>query len=226
MTSARVEMAGEARTVAAEEVLTFGRSERCTIVLRPYDEGLSRWAGSLRCEKGTWWLANESETRPFHVVDHVGFAHPVPPGARYAVDVGRAEVVLAGQTYRYCIAVTVTAKVAPATTRVRPSSGPPTAGAEDVLITPSERLALVALFAGYLEAFPWKTNEPATYKEAGARLHVSAAAVRKRIEHVRHKLSQAGVSDLWGPQARQHLAAYVIATRVIAPHDLGLLPPR
>lgn len=227
MTSARVEVGAEARTVTPQEMLTFGRSERCTICLRPYDEGVSRWAGSLQCEMGTWWLTNESETRAFEVVDQVGQSQLLLPGARHTFDEGRAEVVLTGVTYRYCIAVTVANEAATrGLTARRPLTGAPTVGVQEVLVTPRERLALVALLAGYLEPFPRKTNAPATYHEAAQRLGVPPATVRRRIENVRHKLSRAGVPDLWGPQARQHLAAYVLATRVITADDLQLLPSR
>jgi len=223
--SVLVEHAQVERTVLPEEAVTFGRSERCTICLRPVDEGISRWAGSLGCEAGTWWLSNESETRPFDVVDHLGFVHPLPPGARYAVDRGRVEAVLAGLVHRFCVAVTVSEPPdRPAPPRIL--TGASTVGGDEVLITAKERLALVAMFAGHLRSFPGPNDEPTTYRQAGRRLGVPPNTVRKRLEHLRHKLTSAGVPNLWGSRALEHLSTYVIATGVITSDDLRLLPPR
>jgi hypothetical protein len=205
------------------DTVTFGRSERCTVRLSPTDEGVSRWAGSLGCESGTWWITNESETRPFDVVDQMGFSHPVGPGLRYAVDGGRVEVVLAGLVHRYCLVVVVAPSDRPAEGRPL-SSGLPTVSVPEALVTPRERLALVALLVGYLEPFPRTTNRPSTYQDAARRLGTSPSTVRKRIEHLRRKLTQAGVPNLWGPQATEHLAAHALATRLVTPDDLSLLP--
>jgi hypothetical protein len=211
--------------VSEADSVTFGRSDRCTVRLSPIDEGVSRWAGSLACESGTWWITNESETRPFEVVDEMGFSHPIGPGLRYAVAGGRVEVVIAGLVHRYCLAVAVTPPDRPAGDRPLPS-GRPTVNAPEALVTHRERLALAALLVGYLEPFPRTTNRPSTYQEAAHRIGTSPSTVRKRIEHLRRKLTQAGVPNLWGPQATEHLAAHAIATRLVTPEDLSLLPRR
>jgi hypothetical protein len=220
-----VAAAGQERTLGAEQSLTFGRSERCTLCLRPRDEGISRWAGSLQCESGTWWLANESDSRPFDVVDDLGFSHPIAPGARFAIDRGTVEIVLTGVIHRYCVTVTHAGEPERAVGHWTPT-GSVTVGPHEVLITERERLALVAVFAGYLEPFPARTNLPSTYRRAGDRLGVPADTVRKRVEHVRAKLTEAGVPDLWGPHALEHLAKWLKVTGVIAADDLRLLVRR
>lgn len=218
-----VQSGDEEHTVLPDESLTFGRSERCTISLKPADDGISRWAGSLRCESGTWWLSNESETRPFDVFDPLGFAHPLAPGARYALDSGRVEAVLTGLVHRFCVAVTVApAADAPGPRRIE--TGTTTVGGHQVLITPNERLALIAMFAGHLRTFPVPQDEPTTYRQAGRRLGLPPDTVRKRMENVRKKLTSAGVPGLWGARALEHLATYVIVTGTITADDLRLLP--
>jgi len=225
--SVEVKIGEELRRARPGETIRFGRSERCTICLQPRDEGISRLAGSLQCKAGTWWLTNHSQTRPFDVVDHLGFTHPLVPGARYAIDRGTVQVVLAGLVYRYCVDVTVEGSEQEDRPNLElAATGSPTAGAHDVLITPRERLALIAIFAGYFEPFPVRTDRPSTYRSAGRRLGVPADTVRKRIEHVRDKLTRAGVPELWGPHALEHLAKWVQVTGVITAEDLTLLPPR
>jgi len=93
----------------------------------------------------------------------------------------------------------------------------------EVAYTAKDRLALVALFAGYLEGFPRHDPRPRSYADAAARLGWPRSTLTKRIEHLRTRLIAAGVPSLYGERALEALAEHVIATRVITREDLELL---
>jgi hypothetical protein len=103
--------------------------------------------------------------------------------------------------------------------------GEPTAIGEGVLITPEDRAALVALFAGYLQDGPRYDPNPKSYNAAAARLGWPAPTVRKRIEHLRYRLNKAGVPNMTGWNALTNLAEYVLANRTITKDDLRLVYP-
>src|SRR5262249_13464322 len=53
------------------EPFTFGRSSDCTVCLDADDSGISRRAGSIERDGGTWWLLNRSSVRALAVVDEL-----------------------------------------------------------------------------------------------------------------------------------------------------------
>jgi hypothetical protein len=220
-----VEMGSERWEVSPDEVLTFGRSKSCTICLTLDDQGVSRRAGSLECEAGTWWLTNRSEKRTLHLVVETGLRLPLAPTQRHAVGYGRLEIVVEGLVRRYSLTVIGHQDSPPANRDDAVVTGLPT-HAGQVVYTPDDRLALTAMFAGYLRRFPRHDPHPATYAEAAARLGWSQPRLRKRIEHLRSRLTMAGVANLVGDNALEHLAEHVLATGVITRSDLDLLPPR
>ena len=92
------------------QVLTFGRSALCTICLDGTDRGISRLAGSVRHESGTWWLSNCSTKRVLTVVDDLGIRSLLVPGRRIALGGGSpwwwrdrfaATPSMSGPTYRW-----------------------------------------------------------------------------------------------------------------------------
>ena len=215
--------------VGEGEGLTFGRSQRATICLDPSDLGISRIAGSLESDTGVWWLVNKSNVRPLEVVDDVGIRTVLPPGRRIAVT-APITVIVEGSTRRHALTVDL-----PEDAQENLSAGPfpvlqvegnPTQAASDVSITPADKLALVALFSGYLEAFPRYDPHPKSYAEAAARLSWPRTTLVKRVEYLRTRLTNAGVPNLLGDNALQHLAEWALATGLISRDDLSLLPPR
>src|SRR5439155_13471513 len=95
--------AGQA-TLTAGERLTFGRARECTICLDPDDLAISRIAGALECEYGTWWVANRSATRPLSIVDDLGFRSVLAPGRRAAVE-ARTQVIVDGSRSQHTIRI-------------------------------------------------------------------------------------------------------------------------
>ena len=197
--------------VVAGEGLTFGRSPRTTLCLDATDLGISRVAGSLEADAGVWWLVNKSTVRPLEVVDDVGIRTVLPPGRRLAVT-APITVIVEGATRRHVSGPQV--------------EGNPTRAASDVALTSADKLALVALFSGYLEPFPRYDPHPKSYADAAARLDWPRTTLVKRVEYMRTRLTNAGVPNLLGDNALQHLAEWALATGLIGRADLALLPPR
>jgi hypothetical protein len=215
--------------VAEGEELTFGRSHRATVCLDPSDLGISRIAGAVESDGGVWWLVNKSSVRPLEVVDDVGIRTVLPPGRRIAVT-APITVIVEGSTRRHALTLDLPEQVrqslAAGPAPALQVEGNPTQAATDVSITPADKLALVALFSGYLEPFPRYDPHPKSYAEAAARLSWPRTTLIKRVEYLRTRLTNAGVPNLLGDNALQHLAEWALATGLITRDDLALLPPR
>jgi len=216
--------------VAEGEELTFGRSQRTTLCLDPADLGISRVAGSLESDAGVWWLVNKSTVRPLEVVDDVGIRTVLPPGRRLAVT-APITVIVEGAMRRHALTVDLPDGAVEGPARgpipaLETEEGNPTSAASDVSITPADKLALVALFAGYLEPFPRYDPHPKSYADAAARLDWPRTTLVKRVEYLRTRLTNAGVPNLLGENALQHLAEWALVTGLISRADLALLPPR
>jgi hypothetical protein len=218
-----VTVQGEELAVAPGGSLTFGRSLDCTVCLDPDDRGISRLAGSVDGAGGEWFVTNRSATRPLAVVDPLGFRTVLAPGRRMAVD-ERLSVVVEGQVRRHELVVATPG--APSTTLDEPGEGIETEMGHGVVYSDDDRLALVALFAGYLEPFPRHDPRPRSYADAAERLGWPRTTLVKRIEYLRTRLLRAGVPNLQGDRALEALAEHVIATGEINRTDLGLIPGR
>jgi len=216
--------------VVAEEPFTFGRSRECTACLDPDDRGISRVAGSVEYAGETLFVNNRSQVRPLAIVDPLGFRSVLAPSRRMAVD-ERLSVVVEGQVRRHELVVAATPILDSESTGadlegLSVADGIATEMGGEVAYTAKDRLALVALFAGYLEAFPRHDPRPRSYADAAARLGWPRSTLMKRVEHLRTRLIAAGVPSLYGERALEALAEHVIATGVITRHDLELLVER
>ncbi len=216
--------AGERRDLKPGDVYTFGRATDCTACLDPDDLGISRLAGSVERESGTWWVLNRSTVRALTVVDELGIRTLVSPGRRLAV-AGSLTVVVEGAARRH--ALDVIAELAPAfgASVAQPGDSRPTATTDEVMITHQDRQALVAVFAGYLYPFPRYDPHPRSYAAAATELGWPRTTLVKRIEYIRIRLNNAGVPGLLGDSALQHLAEWALTTRVITRDDLAVLRP-
>lgn len=224
--SAFVVVDARRRLLEPGQVLTFGRSASCDIQIGPRDNGGSRLAGQVAVEGGTIWVTNTSETRHFGIVDQVGFRHALGPGQRHAVTEAPAEIVVEGSAGRYALLVGLERPPAPVRT-VRPVDDDDgerrTEAGSDVRLNERDRLALVALFEGYLLPFPRHSPHPATYSAAADLLGWPRTTLLRRVEYIRRRLTAAGVPNLVGENALTYLAEYVLASRLITRDDLALL---
>ncbi|MGC5010099.1 hypothetical protein ACLQ2R_04985 [Streptosporangium sp. DT93] len=174
-------------------------------------------------EGGTWWLANSSTTRPLAVIDELGFRSVLPPGRRVAVE-SPTKVLVDGTRGRHSLALVPPVPGPRDTTGVvRLESASPTAVGEDVMINDADRMAMVVLFAGYLEDPPRYDPHPKDYAAAAARLGWTRTALIKRIEYLRKRLDTAGVPNMTGFNALVHLAEYAISRGLVTREDLLLL---
>jgi hypothetical protein len=212
-------------SVPEGEVLSFGRSASTSICLDPSDLGISRTAGSLEHESGTWWLINRSSVRPLGIVDDVGIRTVLPPGRRVAVT-APITILVEGAARRHAITVDLPDGEEQDQSAPISMDGSPTFAAGEVTVTQADKAALVALFAGYLEPFPRYDPHPKSYADAAARLEWPRTTLVKRVEYLRTRLTNAGVPNLLGENALQNLAEWALATGLITRADLELLPPR
>jgi hypothetical protein len=221
--NATVSYAHQPYEVTTGQALTFGRSTACTICLDPADRGISRLAGSVEQEgSGSVWLHNHSTSRSLVAVDDMGIRNVVAPGRRISVE-GYLTVVVEGSTRRHALEVRVVRgeESLRLTADELPSGEPPTAA--QVVINSLDRLALVALFSGYLEPFPRYDPHPKSYAEAAALLGWPRTTLVKRIEHLRARLTTAGIPNLVGHDALDHLAEWALTTRSLTRDDLALM---
>ncbi|WP_460433842.1 FHA domain-containing protein [Angustibacter speluncae] len=218
--------AGEPVVLDPGGTLVFGRSASCDLVLDPDDTGISRTAGevvSAGTDPVTWFVANLSSSIPFSVVDAYGFRSVLPPGRRAVVD-GRLLVHVEGSTTRHTLEVRAGTAAEPDAARAADDGEQATNLAGGVVVNAQDRLALLALFAGYLLEPPRHDPYPRSYQAAAARLGWPRTTLVKRIEYLRERLTAAGVPGLQGPSALTGLAEYVISRRLITPDDLVDLP--
>jgi hypothetical protein len=213
---------GRRHPLSVSEVLTFGRADSCTICLDPADRGISRLAGSVEHEAGTWWVWNRSGVRALTVADDLGMRTVVSPGRRIAIT-GPVTVVVEGSSRRHALDIRADRHLSIDPPQPGEDGVLATATADEVIITELDRLALVALFAGYLEAFPRYDPHPRSYADAASALGWPRTTLVKRIEYLRVRLTNAGVPNLVGETALSHLAEWALTTRVLTRDDLALL---
>lgn len=222
----RVETGDRVLDLGEDERLTFGRARDCTVCLDPADTGISRVAGSVLAEQATWWLTNASGTRPLAIVDELGFRSVLAPGRRIAVETPTT-VLVDGTRGQHGL------RLLPPTPPESPAAGERTAEDEaaeaataigaEVMVSAADRLAMVALFAGYLEEPPRYDPYPKSYAAAAARLGWKRTTLVKRIEYLRTRLDAAGVPNMTGYSALINLAEYAISRGLVTRRDLALL---
>jgi hypothetical protein len=219
------------------QILTFGRGAACTISLPAADRGVSRSAGSLLFEHGTWWLRNDSSSSVLYLSGDRGFRVDLPPGMRAPVQQWHAKIRVQGALDSYTlrlrlpdlddvpdqdpgagqsgqVTVPPTGEHLRTSTRTRPP------------LSSSDRLILAARFEEYLD---WRHTGPAgprSATETAGRIGWQAHTVAKRCENIRDRYSRLGVPGLRGPRALEELAMLLISTGELTADDLRRLPSR
>lgn len=217
-----VHVGDEVYPVVAGTPLTFGRADTCTVCLDADDTVISRLAGSVEYDSGTCWVVNRSAVRPLAIVDELGFRSVLPPGRRSAVE-APVRVVVDGGNGSHTLTVRPPVGQPPTDPAAESPPGLPTVVGEGVLVNEADRLALVALFAGYLDDPPRHDPHPKSYAAAAARLGWPRSTLVKRVEYLRTRLSNAGVPNLMGWNALANLAEYALTTGLVTKDDLRLL---
>lgn len=200
----------------------FGRGDAEGIVgLDPADMGISALAGSVEFGAGYWWVVNSSRKRPLFIDLGSGPEVRLDVRHRHAVNTTALSVLVRGAILTHRLGVTVPEADLGRHAAPAPSSGTLTA---EVRLSDSDRHAVVALFAGYLQAFPRRSPHPADYAWAADFLGPpwTRTMVRKRVERIRERLAAGGIY-FDGPNARHELAEYLITNGIIGPDDLARL---
>jgi hypothetical protein len=221
MSKVRVETEDSLVLLGEHQRLTFGRSRDCDWCPDPEDTGISRLAGTVAFQHGTWWIVNNSSTRPLSIIDDLGFRSVLPPRRRVAVQ-NPTQVIVEGRRGRHSLRLEVEVPL-PTEDSADPPAGTPTEIGAEVLISSADRLAMVALFAGYLEGPPRYDPSPKSYAAAAARLGWKRSTLIKRIEYLRIRLDAAGVPNMRGYSALTSLAEYAISRGLVTRDDLDLL---
>lgn len=214
-----VETGDAEHRVARGEEFTFGRSPSCTVCVDADDTAISRVAGAVEWAGTVWFVSNRSRSRQIAVVDRFGLRRVLGPGERSPIE-GRVRVLVEGVRRNHEL---VFHGPQPAAVDVSVATGRPTSAGESVVISDADRLALVALFAGYLAEGDRYDPAPRSYQAAAHRLGWPRTTLVKRIEYLRTRLSNAGVPNLHGWQALHSLAEYALTTRLITREDLHLV---
>ena len=216
-------------------VLTFGRGAGCTVPLPAADRGVSRSAGSLVFERGTWWLRNDSSSSVLFVSGDRGFRVDLPPGMRAPVQQWHAKVRLQGLLDSYTLRLRLPdLDDVPEHDPGAGQGGTILAGAtgEHVVtstrrrppLSCSDRLILAARFEDYLNWRHAGLPAPRSAKETAERIGWQAHTVAKRCENIRDRYSRLGVPGLRGPRALEELATLLISTGELTADDLRRLP--
>ncbi len=214
---------GDEYRLSPGETFTFGRAESCTLCLDPDDAAISRLAGEVERFGEVWFVTNRSASRPFAVVDGPGLRRVLAPGQRDAIE-GRVRVIVDGTGAKHELIFEGPPPALDGPSTVVP--GQPTAAGQDVMINDADRLALVALFAGYLHEGRRYDPSPRSYDAAAKRLGWPRTTLVKRVEYIRTRLTNAGVPNLQGWNALSSLAEYALTTKLITPDDLRLIGQR
>jgi hypothetical protein len=199
-------------------------------VRRPVGRDRPGRVGDVRAFAGLHGLPRPRRCRdlPLSVIDDFGFRSVLAPGRRVAVQ-APVRVVVDGTRAKHTLTVEVETtgdEVAEsAGSAAEPLAGVPTTTGDRVLISPDDRLAMVALFAGYLEQGGKHDPHPKSYAAAAARLGWPRTTLVKRIEYLRTRLDNAGVPNMHGWMALTNLAEYAISRRLITSEDLALIRP-
>ncbi len=225
--AAMVLIGGEEFRVTSDQPFVFGRADGDSVVgLDANDMGISAIAGSVEWTWGLWWLVNHSRKRRLLLDDGTG-GQPqrLECGQRFAINVGCLTVLIPGAIYTHRIEVVVPESDLARVDGSRMTSGTLVAG--DLRLTERDKDVLVAMFSGYLEAFPRRTLRPRTYQEAATLLGApwTALTVRKQIERLKERASRVE-AYFEGPHANYDLADYVVANRLLVQDDLARLEGR
>ncbi|MGM1060102.1 FHA domain-containing protein [Saccharothrix sp. Mg75] len=207
--------------VRPDREFVFGRSKACTVCLDPADAVISRQAGAVTWENGSWFVLNRSTSHNLVIVDDSRLRTVLAPGKRHFLQ-GPTRVLVQGAGPKPHV-IEIDAP-APEPAFVRESSNESaTITGDGVMLTFEEKQALVALFAGYLQKGEAYDPYPRTYEAAAKRLGWPRTTLLRKIEYLRTRLTKAGVPGMTGNNALLKLAEHVLTQHLIGEADLHLI---
>ena len=225
--AATVLIGGEEFQVTSARPFVFGRAEKEGVVgLDASDMGISALAGAVEWMWSLWWVVNHSRKRRLLLEDGSG-GQPqrLECGQRFAINVARLSVLVPGAIYTHRIEIVIPESDLARVEGSRVTSG--TLLSSTLQLSERDKDALVALFSGYLEAFPRRSARPRTYQQAAEILGPpwTAVTLRKQIERLKDRAARSE-AYFEGPHANYDLADYVVANGLLSQEDLARLGNR
>jgi hypothetical protein len=187
--------------------------------------GISGRAAAVEFDQGVWWVSNLSAKRNLLLDPGSGSSlTTLGPGQRHAIAVTPLGVLVPGAIFTHRIDVMVPAD---ALARRTPSElgGSGTFVADDLHLTPTDRIALAAVFSPLLRAWPRRSGHPLSYQEAAELLGRpwTKTSVRKHLERVRRRLADDGLF-FEGIYAKDELGRHLLDNGILTSADLSALP--
>jgi hypothetical protein len=188
----------------------------------PEDLGVSRSAATVSVRDGRLWVRNDSSSQPLYLVPVTGSTR-VLEGKDEIASLPGDEVTIQfrGRIRTHEVQVELLGAPEP---EPEASAAMVDGTATQYLLefTPAERRILTALCEPLLVDRGDKAK-PASYAQAAERVFLSRSRVENCVADLVKKFASAGVPNLEGPEAKDHLCRYAVRSGSIVQADLRLL---
>jgi hypothetical protein len=220
-----LEFCGEWFEMPLDRPFTIGRDADLTVDDNPY---LHRRFLEIRHEHGMWWLANLGGQLSATTSEGEGrFQGWLAPGAHLPVIFEVMHIRFTAGPTAYEIVLHLSQP--PFSAGVDPSAEPGDTTLGRVILTPEQKLLVLALAEPTLRAETAGRAHVPTSAEAAARLGWAITKFNRKLDNVCQKLKNAGVRGLHGgpdrlaSDRRGRLVEYAMAVRLVTRADLQLL---
>lgn len=223
----QVEFAGEWLRVPPDEVRTVGRAGDLAIDDNQY---LHRVFLEFRCVDGLWTVRNVGNRLGATIADSDGaFSAQLRSGAALPLVLPRLRLTFAaGPTSYELLLVVPEAPYEALGATVRAPDGTRTRGR--VSLTPDQLLCILVLAEPALRRGGSGASRLPTSKDAAKRLDWTTTKFNRKLDNVCQKLAKHGIRGLHGEPGdlasnrRARLVEHALATGLVSPEDLELLP--
>jgi hypothetical protein len=226
--TARISHAGRTLEVQEPGEVHLGRGSTSDVVVgaaepdgSPEDLGVSRAAATVSVRDGRLWVRNDSSSQPLYLVPATGSTRVLEGKDEIAsLPVDEVTIQFRGRIRTHEVQVELLGSTPPHETSAAMVDG----NATQYLLefTPAERRILTALCEPLLVDRGDKAK-PASYAQAAERVFLSRSRVENCVADLVKKFAAAGVPNLEGPEAKDHLCRYAVRSGSIVQADLRLL---
>jgi hypothetical protein len=227
---ARISHRGRTLEVGEGSEIRLGRGSTSDVVVGaaepdsgPEDLGVSRAAATVSVRDGRLWVRNDSSSQPLYLVPETGPTRVLENKDEIASLPGdEVTIQFRGRirTHEVHVELVGAAERSEPTTSAAMVDG--TATQYLLEFTPAERRILTALCEPLLVERGDRA-QPASYAQAAERVFLSRSRVENCVADLVKKFAAAGVPNLEGPEAKDHLCRYAVRSGSIVQADLRLL---
>jgi hypothetical protein len=227
---ARISHVGRTLEVREGGDVHLGRGSTSDVVVgaegpegEPEDLGVSRSAATVSVRDGRLWVRNDSSSQPLYLVPETGSTR-VLEGKDEIASLPGDEVTIQfrGRIRTHEVQVELLGESPPDEVLTSAAMVDGTATQYLLEFTPAERRILTALCEPLLVDRGDKAK-PASYAQAAERVFLSRSRVENCVADLVKKFASAGVPNLEGPEAKDHLCRYAVRSGSIVQADLRLL---